>query len=509
MNPLKNKIKEHPNLNQYQIGETLGEGTYGKVKLATHKLTNETVAIKFVEKSKLIRINDTNRIKTEIKIISELNHPNILKPIEVFEDEEFFYIVMERPIKGDLFNYISSKRRLSLKEATFMFYQIVNSLSFMHKCGVTHRDLKPENIMLSEDMIIKLGDFGLSSYYTEGVKLKTTCGSPMYSSPEMLRGRKYDPIPVDIWGLGIILYVMICGLLPFEDQREDKLFGKISRCEVNYPYFCNQNCKALIKRILVYDPKKRMTLDEIKASNVYITGRANFIKEFKIYDDDGTVLPQVNKYLRDLSLKSLEECTIELNHSSDKTPAYKIFYYKYLHKTDWHNYHIPIASLNNRALFIKDNQKATKNKRKGKESQDNKCNKRNICLLTIRDKSSLLNYLETHNNYYQLKTENNKPASMIKILTTEIECNQYLLTTTSHNIKQHKVLSSRASSKSQKKKKKNNSFESNSSLRVSPIKELPFDGIYTFTQEDNEHKCYPSQQKKNNSMEKIKPPFKV
>lgn len=498
MNPLKNKIKEHPNLKQYQIGETLGEGTYGKVKLGTHKLTNEKVAIKFVEKSKLIRIKDTNRIKTEIKIISELNHPNILKAIEIFEDEEFFYIIMERPIKGDLFNYICTKRRLSLKEATFIFYQIVNALSYIHNCGVIHRDLKPENIMLSEDMIIKLGDFGLSCYYSEGVKLKTTCGSPMYSSPEMLRGKKYDPIPVDIWGLGIILYVMICGLLPFEDQSEDLLFGKISRCQVNYPYFCKQNCKALIKKILLPDPKQRMTMKEIKASNVYITGRANFIKEFKIFNDDGSVLPQVHSYIRELSLKSLEECAIELNHNSDKTSGFKIFYYKYLHKTDWHNYHIPIASVTNRAIYNQDDLKQQKLKIKNDKSKDNK---KNICLLKIRDRESLLNYLETHNNYHPLKTGNNKQASLMQTLTTEID-HYYSLTSDNQNIKLITVLSSRESSKHQRKNNKNQSFQDD-------CKKIALTGIYTLTQEDNEHKCVYRKKKKNNSMEKIKPPFKI
>jgi serine/threonine protein kinase len=145
-------------LDSYKIEETIGEGTYGKVKLATHIKLNEKVAIKFIDKKKLTNKGDDERMKNEISIITQLNHPNILKAFEVFEDETNYYIVMERPTKGDLFNYICSKGRLSMDEASFIYYQIVNAIQYLHKNKIVNRDKKPENIMLTNDMIIKIGD---------------------------------------------------------------------------------------------------------------------------------------------------------------------------------------------------------------------------------------------------------------------------------------------------------------------------------------------------------------
>ena len=247
----KEPIKLPEKIDSYRIEETIGEGTYGKVKLATHIKLNEKVAIKFINKEKLVHKGDHERIKNELQIITKLNHPNILKAFEVFEDEINYYIVMERPILGDLFNYICSKGRLSMDEASFIFYQIVNGIQYLHANKIVHRDMKPENIMLTQDMIIKIGDFGLSKFFksTES-RLKTNCGSPCYSAPEVLRGNKYKPKPVDIWGLGIILYCMVCGELPFEDDKEDVLIRKVTLCKYKCPLFVTDIFKNLFKKIL-------------------------------------------------------------------------------------------------------------------------------------------------------------------------------------------------------------------------------------------------------------------
>ena len=163
-NTKKETSKVSKSLSEYRIEGIIGEGNYGKVKYATHIITNQPVAIKFINKNRLIRSGDTDRIQNEMKIIIGLNHPNILKAFEIFEDDLFYYIVMERPEKGDLFNYICSKGRLTLDEATFIYYQIVNAVSYLQKQKIAHRDLKPENILLTEDLIVKIGDFGLSKY---------------------------------------------------------------------------------------------------------------------------------------------------------------------------------------------------------------------------------------------------------------------------------------------------------------------------------------------------------
>ena len=343
----KSKIKEiakiPSKLDSYKIEETIGEGTYGKVKLATHIKLNEKVAIKFIDKKKLTNKGDDERMKNEISIITQLNHPNILKAFEVFEDETNYYIVMERPIRGDLFNYICSKGRLSMDEASFIFYQIVNGIQYLHANKIVHRDMKPENIMLTQDMIVKIGDFGLSKYYkSTEVKLKTNCGSPCYSAPEVLRGNRYKPKPIDIWGLGIILYCMVCGELPFEDDKEDILIRKVTLCNYTCPLFVTDIFKNFFKKILCPNPKDRITIEQIKMNCIYNIGRSNFYKYFKIYGDDGDMYPQVKSFIKKKVIKDLEVLlSLEVNEQTEQLNEYKILMHKYMHEMNWHLYYIP------------------------------------------------------------------------------------------------------------------------------------------------------------------------
>ena len=340
--PKKKLVKE---LLEYRIEGTIGEGNFGKVKYGTHILTSQPVAIKFINKNRLIRPGDMERIKNEMNIIYSSNHPNILKAYEIFEDESYFYIVMERPERGDLFNYICSKGRLSLDEASFIYFQLVNAVSYLQKMKIAHRDLKPENILLTEDFILKIGDFGLSKYYkNKNIRMSTICGSPCYSAPEMLRGNKYRPYPIDVWGIGIILYCMVCGALPFEDTKEDDLIRKVVQCDYNCPYYINQNVRALFKRIFCQNPNERITMDELKLNCVYNMGKANFMKYYKIYGENGELLPQVQRFIKEKAVKYLQtECSMEINNKSDieQSTAFKIFYHAFMHKTKWEMYHIP------------------------------------------------------------------------------------------------------------------------------------------------------------------------
>ena len=339
----KRDSKQSKTLLEYKIEGTIGEGNYGKVKNATHIITNQPVAIKFINKNRLIRAGDMERIQNEMKIISNLDHPNILKAYEIFEDDLYYYIVMERPENGDLFNYICNKGRLSLDEATFLYYQIVNAISYLQKQKIAHRDLKPENILLTEDLIVKIGDFGLSKYYkNSNIRMSTVCGSPCYSAPEMLRGNKYKPWPIDVWGIGIILYCMICGALPFEAEKEDVLIRKVVQCNYNCPYYINSNVRALFKRILCPNPNDRITMDELKMNCIYNLGKANFIKYYKIFDENGELLPQVNRFIKEKTINYLEtECSMEINDNIENLTAYKIFFHTFMHKTQWNMYHIP------------------------------------------------------------------------------------------------------------------------------------------------------------------------
>ena len=200
----------------YLIKNVIGEGTFSKVKLGINMLTGQKVAIKILDKLKLIEEEGIERVLREIKISSEIEHPNIIKIYDIMEDDKNYLVVMEYCAEGELFNYIVKKDRLSENESSFFYYQLINAIEYLHLNGIAHRDLKPENILLGENHIIKLIDFGLSNYISENKLLVTPCGSPCYASPEMIRGEEYNGADNDIWATGIILFAMLCGYLPFE-----------------------------------------------------------------------------------------------------------------------------------------------------------------------------------------------------------------------------------------------------------------------------------------------------
>ena len=213
-------------INDYTILKTLGEGTFCKVKLGIHRPTNTKVAIKILEKSRLIYKEDHLRMQREFDMITSFSHPNVISVSEIIENQHNFYIIMEYCQEGELFNYIVQQHKLKESEASFFYYQLINGLEYIHSQGIVHRDLKPENLLLTTEHLLKIIDFGLSNYYRESL-LSTPCGSPCYASPEMVSGYKYDGYKIDVWSTGIILYAMLCGYLPFEHKDNEKLFKKI------------------------------------------------------------------------------------------------------------------------------------------------------------------------------------------------------------------------------------------------------------------------------------------
>ena len=280
----RNNCSEGYKIGNYQIKQTLGEGTFGKVKLGIYLPTNEKVAVKIIEKERMTDKEDIVRLKREFDMLSKFNHPNVILVTEIFESNDSYYSVMEYCEKGELFNYIVEKKRLSENESAFFYFQIIQGLEYIHSLGIVHRDLKPENLLLSKEHLLKIIDFGLSNYFTKGQKelLSTPCGSPCYASPEMVAGKKYDGIKIDVWSTGIILFAMLCGYLPFEDKNNDVLFDKILECKVEYPDFLSEEPKDLISRILVTDPEKRITIEEIKKHEYYLKGKKFFYEIFTI-----------------------------------------------------------------------------------------------------------------------------------------------------------------------------------------------------------------------------------
>jgi serine/threonine protein kinase len=268
-------------LGDYIIGETLGKGTFGKVKLGIYLPTKDKMAVKILEKSKMKDNDDFERVIREMQIIQQFNNENVIKVYEILEDKEKYYIIMEYCEEGELFNYIVKKKRLTEEEAAFFFYQIINGLESIHNLNIVHRDLKPENLLLNKEKKLKIIDFGLSNFFSlDGDLLSTPCGSPCYASPEMVAGRKYKGFMIDIWSTGIILYAMICGYLPFEDPDNEKLFLKILECNLTFPNYVSTLVKDIIKKILNTDPEKRLTINEIKKHPFYLTGKTIYGKLF-------------------------------------------------------------------------------------------------------------------------------------------------------------------------------------------------------------------------------------
>ena len=292
----------------YLIKETIGKGTFSKVKLGINKITGEKVAIKILDKSKIVEKEDLDRIVREMSILTKMDHENVIKVFQIFEDPNNFLIIMEFCEGGELFNYIVKKGRLSEKEASFFFYQIINGVEYIFSKGIAHRDLKPENLLLNQNNIIKIIDFGLSNFFDGEHNLVTPCGSPCYASPEMVSGNDYNGFYIDIWATGIILFAMTCGYLPFEDPDNDKLFEQILKAHLDFPNHLSELCRDLIRKILVTDPKKRITINQIKEHSFYLMGKEVYNKIFYKNKSKNTLKfkkHNSDNYLNNIIIKNL------------------------------------------------------------------------------------------------------------------------------------------------------------------------------------------------------------
>ena len=251
-------------IGQFILSEKLGQGTFGIVVLATHQITGEKVAVKILEKEKILQEADKTRIEREIKILKNMHHNNIVHLYDIKETASSLYIIMEYISGKELFDYIISKKRLSEFESCNFYQQIISGIEYLGKIKVVHRDLKPENLLLDEHKNIKIVDFGLSNIYPNNELLRTACGSPCYAAPEMINGEAYLGLRVDIWSSGIVLFAMLCGYLPFEDSDNEILYKKITEGKFKVPKYLSDCCKDFLHRILNVNPNKRYTIEQIK-----------------------------------------------------------------------------------------------------------------------------------------------------------------------------------------------------------------------------------------------------
>ncbi|XP_041004441.1 SNF1-related protein kinase catalytic subunit alpha KIN10 isoform X3 [Juglans microcarpa x Juglans regia] len=251
-------------LRNYKLGKTLGIGSFGKVKIAEHILTGHKVAVKILNRRKIRNMEMEEKVRREIKILRLFMHPHIIRLYEVVDTPADIYVVMEYVKSGELFDYIVEKGRLQEDEARNFFQQIISGVEYCHRNMVVHRDLKPENLLLDSKCNVKIADFGLSNIMRDGHFLKTSCGSPNYAAPEVISGKLYAGPEVDVWSCGVILYALLCGTLPFDDENIPNLFKKIKGGIYTLPSHLSAGARDLIPRMLVVDPMKRMTIPEIR-----------------------------------------------------------------------------------------------------------------------------------------------------------------------------------------------------------------------------------------------------
>eukprot|EP00062_Callorhinchus_milii_P021225 gi/632977723/ref/XP_007905506.1/ PREDICTED: serine/threonine-protein kinase SIK3 isoform X1 [Callorhinchus milii] len=245
----------------YEIERTIGKGNFAVVKLATHIVTKAKVAIKIVDKTQLDEEN-LKKIFREVQIMKMLRHPHIVRLYQVMETERMIYLVTEYASGGEIFDHLVAHGRMAEKEARKKFKQIVAAVHFCHCRNIVHRDLKAENLLLDANLNIKIADFGFSNIFTPGQLLKTWCGSPPYAAPELFEGKEYDGPKVDIWSLGVVLYVLVCGALPFDGSTLQNLRARVLSGKFRIPFFMSTECEHLIRHMLVLEPSKRLSVEQ-------------------------------------------------------------------------------------------------------------------------------------------------------------------------------------------------------------------------------------------------------
>lgn len=286
-------------LPSYRLGKTLGVGSFGKVKVAVHIPTGYKVAVKVLNRKKIKAMDMEEKVRREIRILQLFTHPHIVRLYEVVESPGDIFVVTEYVRKGELFDYIVEKGRLDENEARLFFQQIMGGVEYCHRNMVVHRyarcwhtfarpcplrrsnanwnenwrsrDLKPENLLLDSSNNVKIADFGLSNTMADGHFLKTSCGSPNYAAPEVISGKQYAGPEVDVWSCGVILYALLCGSLPFDDESIPNLFKKIKNGSFALPSYLSSGARDLVSKLLLVDPLKRLSIPEIRQHHWFAT----------------------------------------------------------------------------------------------------------------------------------------------------------------------------------------------------------------------------------------------
>ena len=249
----------------YELIEEIGHGSFSTVYLGTKKETDETIAVKVINKAEMKKPEDTERLQREIDSMAFLHHDSIVKLHDFFSDENHFYLILDYCKGGDLFTIIEKSKHFRETQIAQIFKQIVSAVGYCHARGVAHRDLKPQNVLVTTFPFVKVADFGLCGYTTEDTKMKTFCGSPYYSAPECLNNIKYDGQKSDVWSLGVILFELSTGTHPWNPSNATQMIKQISKAQFTIPRGVNPALEDLIRSLLKVRPQDRLTCNQILA----------------------------------------------------------------------------------------------------------------------------------------------------------------------------------------------------------------------------------------------------
>jgi len=323
---------------EYEFGKMLGDGAYGQVFLATHKVTNQVRAIKKIPKN---RIKHPDRMETEINVMKVADHPYIVKLYEVWEDDRYIFLVLENCTGGELFNHIVKKKRLSEREAASIFQQLLTAINYLHQNNIVHRDLKPENLLFVSDpdsgSPIKLCDFGLAKLCgSTAQKMTSKIGTPFYIAPEILSDVGYGA-SCDIWSCGVILYILLCGFPPFFGRTENLIFQKIrgGTYDFNRPEWnsVSESAKDLIRNILVVNTENRFNMQQTLAHpwlasqeavpdvplEINVEALQNFTNSLRMKK---LTLLCIASQSSDSDIKNLREAFIKMDSNGDGTLSF-------------------------------------------------------------------------------------------------------------------------------------------------------------------------------------------
>jgi len=321
-----------PGIGNYTFHKTLGQGNFAKVKLAKHKLTGLEAAIKIIDKTQLDE-KKLNKLHREVRIMKLLHHQNTVKLYEVIETKHTLFLVLEYVNGGELYDFLVAHGRMKEKDARAKFRQILNAVSYCHRKHVIHRDLKAENLLLDQNLNVKVADFGFSNWFEFESQLDTFCGSPPYAAPELFQGRKYVGPEVDVWSLGVILYVLCTGCLPFDGKDLKEMREVVCRGRYKIPFYLSDSCEKLLRKFLVRDPTKRATLDIVAddawLNEGYDTSCLWQENEVEVREDEDIIRIMDEKFHigREQTLKALKEDAYD-----DVAAIYHLFYHENLLK---------------------------------------------------------------------------------------------------------------------------------------------------------------------------------